>query len=80
MELCNKVVTGLQLDGEIISGLVSYCEMASPLDAKEYLDVRNLLNLRNNFIMMLYFHDSVAIILMIIWCDFYCMYGRVNVV
>ncbi|XP_075519491.1 uncharacterized protein LOC142553254 [Primulina tabacum] len=38
MELCNKVETGLQLDGEIISGLVSYCEMAAPFDAKEYLD------------------------------------------
>ncbi|KZV28135.1 activating signal cointegrator 1 [Dorcoceras hygrometricum] len=38
MELCNKVETGLQLDAEIISGLVSYCEMAPPLDAKEYLD------------------------------------------
>ncbi|KAK6123037.1 hypothetical protein DH2020_043219 [Rehmannia glutinosa] len=38
MELCKKIETGLDLDGEIISGLVSYCEMASPLDAKEYLD------------------------------------------
>ncbi|KAK6148536.1 hypothetical protein DH2020_019448 [Rehmannia glutinosa] len=34
MELCKKIETGLELDGEIISGLVSYCEMASPLDAK----------------------------------------------
>ncbi|GER38572.1 activating signal cointegrator 1 [Striga asiatica] len=38
MELCKKIETGLDLDGEIITGLVSYCEMASPLDAKEYLD------------------------------------------
>ncbi|KAL3845960.1 hypothetical protein ACJIZ3_003363 [Penstemon smallii] len=38
MELCNKVENGLELDREIISGLVSYCEMAPPLDAKEYLD------------------------------------------
>ncbi|XP_047972842.1 activating signal cointegrator 1 [Salvia hispanica] len=37
-ELCQKIETGIQLDGEIISGLVSYCEMAPPLDAKEYLD------------------------------------------
>lgn len=43
LELCKKVETGLELDGEIISGLVSYCEMASPLDAKEYLDVIILL-------------------------------------
>uniref|UniRef100_A0A7N0U9Y9 Activating signal cointegrator 1 n=1 Tax=Kalanchoe fedtschenkoi TaxID=63787 RepID=A0A7N0U9Y9_KALFE len=38
MELCQKTETGLGLDGEIISGLVSYCEMAPPQDAKEYLD------------------------------------------
>ncbi|KAK8475209.1 hypothetical protein V6N12_034029, partial [Hibiscus sabdariffa] len=38
MELCKKIETGLDLDREIISGLVSYCEMAHPLDAKEYLD------------------------------------------
>ncbi|KAE8674711.1 putative methyltransferase PMT2-like isoform X1 [Hibiscus syriacus] len=38
MELCEKTETGLDLDREIISGLVSYCEMAHPLDAKEYLD------------------------------------------
>lgn len=28
---------GLDLDRDIISGLVSYCELAQPLDAKEYL-------------------------------------------
>lgn len=33
-----KIQTGLDLDADVISGLVSYCEMASPLDAKEYLD------------------------------------------
>lgn len=38
VELCRKTETGLDLDNEIISGLVSYCEMAQPLDAKEYLD------------------------------------------
>ncbi|XVE56952.1 hypothetical protein DITRI_Ditri04bG0052500 [Diplodiscus trichospermus] len=38
VELCKKTETGLDLDREIISGLVSYCEMAQPLDAKEYLD------------------------------------------
>ncbi|VFQ64199.1 unnamed protein product [Cuscuta campestris] len=37
-ELCNRVESGLVLDNEVISGLVSYCELASPLDAKEYLD------------------------------------------
>lgn len=41
-ELCQKMETGIQLDGEIISGLVSYCEMAPPLDAKEYLDVHQI--------------------------------------
>lgn len=39
LELCKKTERGLDLDADIISGLVSYCEMASPLDAKEYLDV-----------------------------------------
>ncbi|XP_059290631.1 uncharacterized protein LOC132044155 [Lycium ferocissimum] len=38
LELCNKIETGLDLDADIISGLVSYCELAPPLDAKEYLD------------------------------------------
>lgn len=38
VDLCNNVGTGLVLDGEIISGLVSYCDLAQPLDAKEYLD------------------------------------------
>lgn len=39
MELCNNIQSGLDLDAEIVSGLVSYCELAPPLDAKEYLDV-----------------------------------------
>lgn len=39
LELCGKIENGLDLDAEIISGLVSYCELAPPLDAKEYLDV-----------------------------------------
>ncbi|KAL5747439.1 hypothetical protein ACOSP7_024442 [Xanthoceras sorbifolium] len=38
VDLCKRVETGLDLDREIISGLVSYCELAQPLDAKEYLD------------------------------------------
>ncbi|XP_051136422.1 uncharacterized protein LOC127255089 [Andrographis paniculata] len=38
VELGKKMETGIELDAEIISGLVSYCEMAPPLDAKEYLD------------------------------------------
>lgn len=38
VDLCKKMETGLDLDGDLISGLVSYCELASPLDAKEYLD------------------------------------------
>lgn len=40
MELCSKIETGLGLglDEEIIKGLVSYCDLAQPRDAKEYLD------------------------------------------
>lgn len=39
-ELCKRLETGLDLDADIISGLVSYCELAPPLDAQEYLHVR----------------------------------------
>lgn len=47
VELCDKKNNsgpglGLELDSDLISGLVSYCECASPLDAKEYLDVTHL--------------------------------------
>ncbi|XAR50059.1 hypothetical protein NMG60_11004284 [Bertholletia excelsa] len=38
LDLCKTIDSGLNLDGDVISGLVSYCELASPLDAKEYLD------------------------------------------
>ncbi|GJV94084.1 activating signal cointegrator 1 [Tanacetum coccineum] len=37
LDLCKKT-QGLSLDGDLISGLVSYCDLAPPLDAKEYLD------------------------------------------
>lgn len=39
LDLCKQMETGLDLDKDIISGLVSYCELAQPVDAKEYLDV-----------------------------------------
>lgn len=42
VDLCKRIETGLDLDREIISGLVSYCELAQPRDAKEYLDVISL--------------------------------------
>ncbi|KAL2935186.1 Activating signal cointegrator 1 [Bienertia sinuspersici] len=37
-DLCKRLETGLDFDSDMISGLVSYCEFAPPLDAKEYLD------------------------------------------
>ncbi|KAJ9560181.1 hypothetical protein OSB04_005341 [Centaurea solstitialis] len=37
LDLCRKT-EGLDLDADLISGLVSYCDLAPPLDAKEYLD------------------------------------------
>ncbi|CAN4088471.1 unnamed protein product [Withania somnifera] len=37
-ELCNNMENSLDLDAEIISGIVSYCKLVPPLDAKEYLD------------------------------------------
>ncbi|KAJ6814754.1 activating signal cointegrator 1 [Iris pallida] len=36
-ELCGKMETGLDLDADLISGLVSFCELAPPPDAAEYL-------------------------------------------
>lgn len=39
LDLRKQVDSGLDLDEDIISGLVSYCELAQPVDAKEYLDV-----------------------------------------
>uniref|UniRef100_A0A1D1ZJU2 Activating signal cointegrator 1 n=1 Tax=Anthurium amnicola TaxID=1678845 RepID=A0A1D1ZJU2_9ARAE len=36
-DLVGKVETGLQLDADVVSGLVSYCELAPPEDAREYL-------------------------------------------
>ncbi|KAH0975694.1 hypothetical protein GBA52_017593 [Prunus armeniaca] len=38
VDLYQKMETGLGLDKDMISGLVSYCELADPQDAKEYLD------------------------------------------
>uniref|UniRef100_A0A2P2MZQ8 Uncharacterized protein n=1 Tax=Rhizophora mucronata TaxID=61149 RepID=A0A2P2MZQ8_RHIMU len=38
VELCKRVETALDLDRDVISGLVSYCDLAQPLDAREYLD------------------------------------------
>ena len=39
-ELCKGLKTVIDLDDDVISGLVSYCERAPPLDAQEYLHVR----------------------------------------
>ncbi|KAF3324238.1 activating signal cointegrator 1 [Carex littledalei] len=36
-ELSGKIESGLQLDGDLISGLVSFCELAPPLDAADYI-------------------------------------------
>ncbi|KAJ7978420.1 Activating signal cointegrator 1 [Quillaja saponaria] len=43
VDLCLKIETGLSmgLDKDMISFLVSYCELADPRDAKEYLDNNN---------------------------------------
>ncbi|XP_024172914.1 activating signal cointegrator 1 [Rosa chinensis] len=38
VDLCQKMESVLGLDRDMISGLVSYCELADPRDAKEYLD------------------------------------------
>ncbi|KAJ4801141.1 Activating signal cointegrator 1 [Rhynchospora pubera] len=36
-ELSGKIESGLQLDGDLISGLVSFCELAPPSDAADYI-------------------------------------------
>ncbi|KAK1261067.1 hypothetical protein QJS04_geneDACA019489 [Acorus gramineus] len=36
-DLCGKIETGLDLDGDLIRGLVPFCERAPPEDAAEYL-------------------------------------------
>ncbi|KAJ4972872.1 hypothetical protein NE237_006046 [Protea cynaroides] len=38
LDLCKNMETGLDLDADLISGLVCYCEMAPAQDAKEYLN------------------------------------------
>uniref|UniRef100_A0A1D1YEN3 Serine--tRNA ligase, cytoplasmic n=1 Tax=Anthurium amnicola TaxID=1678845 RepID=A0A1D1YEN3_9ARAE len=43
-DLVGKVETGLQLDADVVSGLVSYCELAPPEDAREYLIEKDNLN------------------------------------
>lgn len=54
VDLCQRVETGLGLgmDTDMISGLVSYCELAHPQDAKEYLDV--ILSLSPTIYLMLF--------------------------
>uniref|UniRef100_A0A2N9J2B2 Activating signal cointegrator 1 third domain-containing protein n=1 Tax=Fagus sylvatica TaxID=28930 RepID=A0A2N9J2B2_FAGSY len=38
VDLCQRIETGMGMDTDMISGLVSYCDLAHPQDAKEYLD------------------------------------------
>ncbi|KAF8015006.1 hypothetical protein BT93_H0714 [Corymbia citriodora subsp. variegata] len=38
LDLCKRGESGLDLDEDVITGLVSYCDLAQPSDAKEYLD------------------------------------------
>ncbi|RRT61182.1 hypothetical protein B296_00027718, partial [Ensete ventricosum] len=47
VELCGRIETGLDLDGDLIRGLVSFCELAPPQDAADYLTVCNALILQN---------------------------------
>eukprot|EP00262_Sarcandra_glabra_P014072 TRINITY_DN4029_c0_g1_i2.p1 TRINITY_DN4029_c0_g1~~TRINITY_DN4029_c0_g1_i2.p1 ORF type:complete len:202 (-),score=28.68 TRINITY_DN4029_c0_g1_i2:283-888(-) len=43
IDLCGNLESGLDLDRDLISGLVSYCELAPPQDAQEYLSDKDLL-------------------------------------
>ncbi|KAH0453740.1 hypothetical protein IEQ34_018064 [Dendrobium chrysotoxum] len=37
VDICGRMESGLDLDADLISGLVSFCELAPPPDAAEYL-------------------------------------------
>jgi hypothetical protein len=37
LDLCSDAQSGVQLEQEVVSSLVSYCEIASPSDAEQYL-------------------------------------------
>ncbi|CAH2065014.1 unnamed protein product, partial [Thlaspi arvense] len=52
LDLCRKPETGLNFDRDVISGLVSYCDLAQPVDAKEYLD--NIIGKEGNSIIAEY--------------------------
>ncbi|KFK34065.1 hypothetical protein AALP_AA5G097500 [Arabis alpina] len=52
VDLCRKPETGLNFDRDVISGLVSYCDLAQPIDAKEYLD--NIIGKEGNSIIAEY--------------------------
>jgi hypothetical protein len=39
LDLCSDSHAALQLDPEVVSSLVSYCEIAPPDDAQQYLFV-----------------------------------------
>ena len=58
VDLCQRIETGLGLgmDIDMISGLVSYCELAHPQDAKEYLDVN--LSLSHYLFLLVYLHTG----------------------
>lgn len=85
LDLCKKVETGLDLDKDIISGLVSYCQLAEPVDAKEYLDVRALrialLLFSLPFICFAYLYTGASInfVFMVISGSHYCNFESSSV-
>ncbi|KAI3877847.1 hypothetical protein MKW92_047092 [Papaver armeniacum] len=38
LDICKNIENGLDLDSDLISGLVSFCELAPPEDAQQYLN------------------------------------------
>jgi hypothetical protein len=44
-ELRERKGSSLEFDSDLISGLVSFCELAPPSDATSYLEVRSLLSI-----------------------------------
>lgn len=42
LDLSRDKASGVQLEPDVLSSLVSYCELASPVDASEYIKVHEL--------------------------------------
>lgn len=76
-EVRGRIKTGgLDLDDDVISGLVSYCEMAPPEDAQEYLIVSFFLLF--SFFYLAWFARIVVYLLLIACCYYFGLYAYIH--